>query len=639
MMSGNAHLTLGVIGHVDHGKTSLVQALTGIDTDRLKEEKARGMSIVLGFAWLRCDEGVIDVIDVPGHEQFVRTMIAGASGIDAALLVVDAREGIKPQTLEHLAIIELIGIKRGVIAITKSDLVSADERAALLRRLRLRLKGTPLEFAPAIATSTLSGAGIEELKQALRRLLAASDHAAPGAARGYLPIDRAFSLPGHGLIVTGTLRAGRIAVGEELELLPSGLRTSVRRLEMHGSEIEVAACGQRIGVNLRHLKPQQVARGDVLAPVGLLQASEWFDVELRCGADAQAPVTDGQTLRLLFGTTDVAARLRLFGRPRLAPGESGIGQLRAARPVVAAAGEPFILRRESPAITLGGGRFLDAAAGRHRRSDAAALQRLSALARGRGDAVLAERVKAAGNAGIALDDIAALFDCSADQARAAIDDFAVVHGARALHRQHHEALCSALLRALEAFHQREPARAGAPLSHCRASLPRDLDDAMFKAIVRALAAQRVIVIADGLARLPGHDPLAALDIDARALAAQIEARFLHSGVTPPDVAEFTEERNSAALFRMLVEQGRLLLLAGQLPGQKIAFHREAIEAAKARMRSAYPAPARFTVSDARGLLGSTRKFMVPLLAHLDAAGFTRRNGDMRMLAEREERGL
>jgi selenocysteine-specific elongation factor len=636
MTRNNAHLTLGVIGHVDHGKTSLVKALTGADTDRLKEEKERGMSIVLGFAWMDCDEGVIDVIDVPGHEAFVRTMIAGATGIDAALLVVDAREGIKPQTLEHLAIIEMIGVSRGVIALTKSDLAPPEAREALLHRLRMRLKGTPLEFAPAVATSTVTGEGMNELRAALRRLLAAREAAAPSMAAGHLPIDRVFSLPGRGTIVTGTLRGGRIAVGDALELLPSGLRTSVRQLEVHRREVDIAHAGQRVGMNLRHVAPQDIARGDVLAAPGLLKIAEWFDAEIRVGADAAAPITDGQTLRLLFGATDVAARVRLLGPAQLGPGESGLAQLRAARPVVAAAGEPFILRRESPATTLGGGRFLDVAAGRHRRGDAAALKRLAVLARGRGDEAFAERLRGCGHAGMPLSRIAALLNCGEDEARAAIDGYARLHGATALHREHHDALCAALLAALRGFHEREPARAGAPLSYCRASLPGDVDDMIFKSILRGLAAQDEIVIANGMARLHGHDPLAALDANARSRAEQIEALFLQGGVTPPDVDEFLAEKGSAALFRMLVEQGRLLLLAGQLPGQKIAFHRDAVEEAKARMRGAYPAPARFTVSEARGLLGSTRKFTVPLLAHLDAAGFTRRSGDIRVLHDREQ---
>ncbi|MBK4736555.1 selenocysteine-specific translation elongation factor [Noviherbaspirillum pedocola] len=633
MNGGNAHLTLGVIGHVDHGKTSLVRALTGTDTDRLKEEKERGMSIVLGFAWLGFEEGIVDVIDVPGHEAFVRTMIAGATGIDAALLVVDAREGIKPQTLEHLAIIELIGVSRGVIAITKSDLVPGAERDALLRRLRMRLKGTPLEFAPAVATSIISGEGIAELKAALRGLLLAHEDAAPSLARGYLPIDRVFSLPGHGTIVTGTLRAGRIAIGEELELMPSGRRATVRQLEMHGREVNMVHAGQRVGVNLRHVKPQDVTRGDVLAAPGLLKLGEWLDAEIRVTPDAPAPIANGQTLRLLFGATDVAARVRLLGKETLAPGEAGLGQLRTARPVAAAAGEAFILRRESPAATLGGGRLLDVAAGRHRRGDGAVRQRLAVLARGRGDEALAERLRGSGIAGMPLPRIAEMLGCDSDAARAAIDGYARLHGATVLHLQHHDALCEALLACLRDFHRREPARAGAPLPLCRASLPREVDDKLFKSILRGLASSGNIAFGNGLAWLPGHDPFAALDAKARGRAEQIEAHFLQGGVTPPDVEDYTIERASAALFHMLVEQGRILLLTGQLPGQRIAFHREAIEAAKARIRSAYPAPARFTVSEARGLLGSTRKFTVPLLAHLDAAGFTRRNGDIRVLRE------
>jgi selenocysteine-specific elongation factor len=625
------HLTLGVIGHVDHGKTSLVKALTGMDTDRLEEERRRGMSIVLGFAWLGFDEGVIDIIDVPGHEQFVRTMIAGATGIDAVLLVVDAREGIKPQTVEHLAIIHLIGVRRGLIAVTKSDLVSDDERAALLHRLRTFLKGSCLEFAPAICTSVISGEGLPELGLALRRMLASRPASSPAGRRSYLPIDRVFSLPGHGTIVTGTLRAGILAVGDEMELMPDAVRTSVRQLQFHNRAVESAFPGQRVGVNLRHLKAADVARGDVLATVGLLRASCLLDAQITPAPGVDQPLADGQAVRLLFGATDVAATLRLLTHAALAPGDAGIAQLRTHRPVVAAAGEPFILRRDSPPATIGGGRFLDPVATRHRRSDAAAMKRLRVLAGGRRNDLLEERLRAARHVGIAAAELGAALDCPVAELAAVLGDIAAVQGDTVIYRPVLDALGQMLSAALAAYHGEWPARAGAPLAYCRASLAPGTSEQVFKAVLRSLVAAGEVEVGKGLARLRGHDPLEALAPHDRALALQIATRFREGGVTPPDVPGFTVDKRLAGLFHMLVDQGLLLLLQGQQPEQKVAFHRDAVAQALQRLRKAYPAPARFTVSDARALLGSTRKFTVPLLAYFDAVGHTRRCGDYRTL--------
>jgi selenocysteine-specific elongation factor len=417
----NAHLALGVIGHVDHGKTSLVKALSGIDTDRLKEEKERGMSIVLGFAHLDFGNGMIDLIDVPGHENFVRTMVAGATGIDAALLVVDVREGVKPQTAEHLAITELIGVQCGVIAITKCDLATGPERAAALSRLRSLLKGTYLEFAPSVFTSAATGEGMEELKHALKALIK-QRMTPPAAAQFHLPIDRSFSIAGRGTVVTGTLRLGCIRAGDEVELMPGGMRTTVRQLEFHNRSVETAWPGQRVGVNLRHVKPQHIGRGDALASVGLLRASMLFDAELTLLKNQTSALKDGQTVRLLFGTTDVAARLRLLTGAALEPGRSGIAQLYAMRAVAAVAGEPFIIRSDSPPMTIGGGRFLDPVAARHRRSDPEVLPRLRILAHGSADETLTERLKGAGYAGIALSALAAILGVSEAQLHARLTD-------------------------------------------------------------------------------------------------------------------------------------------------------------------------------------------------------------------------
>lgn len=628
----NAHVSLGVIGHVDHGKTSLVKALTGTDTDRLKEEKARGMSIVLGFAQLAFEQGMLDLIDVPGHENFIRTMIAGATGVDAALLVVDAREGVKPQTLEHLAITELIGIRRGVVAITKCDLVADTERRDCLQQLRRLLKGGYLECSPVVFTSTETGEGIDALKLALRELL--KGQAGPVAGGGfYLPIDRVFSVAGHGTVVTGTVRQGRLAVGDELELMPSKKRATVRQLEFHGRSVDAVCAGQRAGVNLRNVALSELRRGDALASAGLLTPSRLLDVRIALSRQQEKPLRDGQRVRLLFGTSDAIAQLRLLSGEQIEPGRTGLAQLRTAQPVAAVQGEAFILRSDSPSLTLGGGRILDPAPARHKRLDAAVMARLNILSSGSDSQILLEQLKSAGHDGIALDTLAR----KSGQAESLLPDilaasaFARIIDRRVFYQPALTALAERLLAMLTRFHREHPTRLGAPLALCRAGLPVGVGESTFRFVLRELTKKRQITLHDGLASIAGFDPIALLDDEHRTMAANIEDRFRQGGTMPPDIGDvLQDDPRHERLLRLLIEQGRLLMIKGQQASQKIVFHPEVIMDISARMRQAFPPPKTFTVSDFRASLGTTRKFAVPLLEHFDRIAYTRRRGDTRI---------
>lgn len=629
-----SHLALGVIGHVDHGKTSLVRAISGIETDRLEEERRRGMSIVLGFAWMAFEEGVVDIIDVPGHEQFVRTMVAGATGIDAVLLVVDAREGIMPQTVEHVAITSLLGVRQGLIAVTKSDLIAVGERKALLERLHAFLKGSHLEDAPVVFTSARTGEGVQEIGAALRRLLNAQTGPVASGARCYLPVDRVFSLRGSGTVVTGTLRAGRLTVGDELELLPSGRRTRVRQLQCHNQPVSTAFPGQRVGVNLRHLDTSGIHRGDVLAPVGMLRPSCLLDVDIRTAPGAPRDLSDGQAVRLLIGASDVAATVRLLAQNKPGSDQGVVAQLRTLRPVVAAMNEPFILRSDTPPATLAGGRVLEPASTWLRRSDRQGLARLHAIARGDGLDILLERLKTAGHRGMPLSEIA---DALAGIGLDASDIPAVrpVDDRLAVYQPLLAELAGRLSIALERYHAQSPWQAGAPLSWCRAQLPADMAPPAFKAMLHDMTAAGRIAITDGMACLRGHDPLGALPPVDRQLALDIEARLRDGGMAPPDIATLADSPQLAALLRMLTDLRRCVLLEGQLPRQRIAFHSDAVQWAHERLIEAYPPPMRFTVSDARQAWRTSRKFAVPMLAHFDKLRYTVRSGDLRTVAPGE----
>ena len=538
-------LTLGVLGHVDHGKTSLVRALTGTDTDRLKEEKARGMSIVPGFAYLEYAGGTVDIVDVPGHEDYVRAMIAGASGIDAALLVVDAREGVRRQTAEHIAIAALLGVRRGVAALSKTDLASGGEARAALRAY---LQTTFLAHAPIIGTSARSGAGIAELREAIGALLESATPPAP-AEGAFLPVDRVFSMTGHGTVVTGTLRRGTLAPGAEVEVLPAGVRALVRRLQVHGRNAEIALPGQRVGVNLRGIGVESAARGSVVATPGLVAPSKLIEVELT-GA---APMP-GRAVRVLLGTSDSPARVRRR--------KDGGVRLACERPLCALAGERFVLRDDAARRTLGGGRVL--APRRH---------------------FAEERVRAA---------------------ERAVVDF------------------------VEAFHARHPTREGASLAACRDAVG---DAPLFDEALARLRGRLETI--RGVVRRAGFDALGALPPAERRCAERLERAFLAGGVSPPR-PEDVVSAGAEPVYRLLIARGRLIRVAGA-DGRPVVFHREAVESARRELGAAYPPPERFTVSQARERLRSTRRFVVPLLEFLDASRFTRRAGDVRVFLRDEQR--
>ncbi len=372
---------VGTAGHVDHGKSTLVRALTGIDPDRLAEEKAREMTIDLGFAWLTLPSGQsISIVDVPGHERFIKNMLAGVGGIDAALLVVAADEGPMPQTREHLAILDLLGIDRGLIVLTKADTVDEDFRELAIEATREAVQGTTLADAPIITTAATTGQGLVALKAALDALLADTP---PRTAHGRprLPVDRAFTISGFGTVVTGTLLDGTLTAGQEVELLPRGIRGRVRGVQTHLSKVTLALPGSRTAVNISGVAVEDVRRGDVLTPPGWLVPTHLLDVRLRMTANAPT-LAQNDAVDLFVGASEVQGRVTLLDADRLDAGDEGWVQLRLAEPVAVVRGDRFILRRPSPSETIGGGTIADTAPRRHRRFHAATIERLESLKRG-----------------------------------------------------------------------------------------------------------------------------------------------------------------------------------------------------------------------------------------------------------------
>jgi len=628
--------TFGVIGHVDHGKTALVRALTGIETDRLKEEQERGLSIVLGFSYLETPAGAIDLIDVPGHEDFIRTMISGATGIDGVLLVVAANEGVMPQTQEHLDIAGLLGVQRGLVVITKTDLVSADQCACVSEEIQRYLEGSFLEAAPVVHTSAVAGEGLDGLRAELTRL-AERPVLRPSGEQFFLPIDRAFAMRGFGLVATGTLRGGVLRANDTVEILPGGGTATVRALQVHNRSVEDAGPGQRVGVNLRNLKREDLRRGDVLASPGLIQPTRRLDVELRLLGSRLEALRNGAAVRLLLGTTDVIAKVRLLDRAELPPGDTGLAQLRCQGDVATHRAEPFIIRGCSPATTIGGGRILEVGPPRHRRFDASVTGRLRSTADGDPAEMIRASLIEAGGRGVDAEALRARLALSREQMQAAVEAAHAVSAGerRIVDREALAELKSVILSEVERYHQSNPRERGIAAASLRSRLASRVDDDVFQHAVDELVASQAIRSASGVLASAGFDPLGNLPPRDRELAAELEEVFRSAGLAPPPLdGVLRGDKTKRDLFRLLSQIGRLVPLRTYHRDSNLVLHETTLEDVRERLRESYPYPREFAVSEVRDLLGATRKYVVPLMEHLDATGVTIRTGNVRRLRQR-----
>ncbi len=613
---------MGVIGHVDHGKTTLVKALTGVDTDRLPEEKRRGVSIALGFARLVLPELEVDLVDMPGHERFVRTMVSGATGVDAVLLVVAANEGIKPQTLEHVEVAALLGVRRAVVAVTKADLADpatlgfAGGAVAALLAERGIVSGAP------VAMSAPRGEGLDALRAALATALLAAPAAADDGF-AYLPLDRTFSLAGHGTVATGTLRRGALAVGDKMALMPAGAPVRLRGLQAHGAAVEAAQPGGRLAANLRGVEPAAAGRGVALAPPGLLAVSPWWTVELTA-APTGPGVAGGARLVLLHGTAEVAVRVRLLEGERLAPGAVGLAQLQGAQPLCAPARERFVLRLASPASTVGGGRVLDPEAHRLRRGNAEVLRRLRALAGAEAAQVVGQELARAAARGVGALRLARLAGVGLARAAALAGaaDAVALRGDLWIARAAWEAAGGRLLREVE---RAEPD--ALPRRRLAERLP-EVGEAVQGALLQRLAAAGALRFEGASVRRVRTLNDAARARSEREVCAGLAEALRQGGLAPE--APAGDPRVVRPAVEALVRAGLAVRTYDRVQKREVVFHREAIEHARRVLRPLLAGEG-VRVSDAGAALGVSRKFSVPLLEHLDAVQFTRREGDRRVL--------
>ena len=614
---------VGTAGHVDHGKSTLIRALTGIDPDRLREERERGMTIDLGFAWLTTPSGTdVGFVDVPGHQDFIRNMLAGVGGIDAVMLVVAADEGVMPQTREHLAILRLLGIERGLVALTKRDLVDAEWADLARNDVRTALAGTPLADAPIVDVSATARTGLAELITTLERVLGDTP-ARRDVGRPRLPVDRAFTMTGFGTVVTGTLLDGELHVGDEVELVPGGTRARIRGLQTHRRALDVARPGSRVAVNLAGVERDAAARGMVLVHPGTLAPVSELALRLAVLADASDPIAHGEDVKVHVGTAEVMARVSTLESDALAPGAEGWIQLRLQSPVAAAIGDRLVIRRPSPSETLGGGAIADAGSLRtRRRADAvAALARRSAPSSASRLLASLDTPRTAAEAGERS-------GLGPDERDAAVAELLasgdVVPLADALiARSAFEALATHAIRICAQAHRRTPLRGGPPREEVRAAL--GMPHKRFAAFIARLAGEARIVERGATLALPDHRPRPTAEQEEawRRARAALERDPAH----PPTPAQLeTDFGLDRELVVALAERGDLVRVGTEavfLPEMVLRFADTIIdELASART---------ITVSRARDLTASSRKHVLPLLQFLDDRGVTRRQGDDRIL--------
>jgi selenocysteine-specific elongation factor len=621
------HIILGTAGHIDHGKSSLVKALTGIDPDRLKEEKERGITIDIGFADLSFPDAsvTIGIVDVPGHEKLIRNMLAGAGGIDMVLLVIAADEGIMPQSREHLAICDMLKIKTGLIALTKADLVEKDWLQLVQDEVKTFVKDTFLDGAPIIPVSSRTGENLDLLKKEIREIAL---HISPKTSGGLfrLPVDRVFTLKGFGTVITGTAISGRVSAEDQIEILPSNIRTKVRGLHSHGKAIDTAFAGQRVAINLQGVEKEDLRRGDVAVVPGRFRPTKIIDafLELLGGV----PLLKNKSLIHFYsGTSETVARVILYERDELKAGENCYCQLRLKDPVVAMSGDRYIIRRFSPLETLGGGKILDPAPARRRRKDG--INDLKVLDTGSLDERLSLKIEKAGASGVTVHSLEGWANDEPKTIAESLDrllkDGTILrHEDVLLHRQAALRIQGRIMELLKAFHKKNPLKPGMPKEEVRTILK--IDPRLFNFVLSGL---RDVVAEKDLLR--SGDFKIALSSSEEEHRAKIHELLEKGGFQPPSKEELTQflkmdQKRITDILGLMSKEGLVVRISDSL-----YLSSGAHEKMMSLLREFFSGKREMTVAEFRDLLNTSRKYALPFLEYLDARKITFRTGDVRKM--------
>ena len=630
------HVIIGTAGHVDHGKTLLVKALTGIDTDRLVEEKKRGITIELGFAHLDFDDGTqAGIVDVPGHEKFIKNMLAGAGGIDLAMLVVAADEGFMPQTVEHLGILSLLGIQDGLVVITKCDMADPEWVEMVKEDVRTHVEGTFLEGKPVFTVSAYTGQGISELRQTLKELV---QKAAEKNMRTpfRLPIDRVFSVDGFGTVVTGTLIEGSVSNGDMAEILPGGVQARVRNLQVHDRDVETAYAGQRVAINLAGVKKADLGRGDVIARPGSVRTSLMLDARLQNLKNSQRTILTGSQVHLYHGSAVRLCKVVLLDRDALQPGESCYAQLRLTEEIAAKRGDRFVIRFYSPLETIGGGVVLDDLPRRHKRGDQAVLEALAIRESGSGDDQLVQLVAEHGHSLPTLEKLAAPQNLDREELGRSLEELTSAGKVlqplpgRYLAASVFDAIWDSCRGLLEQYHRQNPLHAGMKVAELRQKLLKNTDQAVADAILAALAREgKIKAVADryALADFAVH-----LTKRQSAIREKLLQTYRKAGLEVPGLDEViasfppAEQGDCRQVVESLVSGGGLVMLTPQL-----CLHSQVYAQVCDKTRDFMAEHQELTLAEFRDLLGTSRKYALAVLEYYDKNKILKKYGDVRRL--------
>jgi selenocysteine-specific elongation factor len=627
---------IGTAGHIDHGKTSLIKALTGFDTDRLKEEKERGISIDLGFAHLDLPDGTsAGIVDVPGHERFIKNMLAGAHGIDLVLFTVAADDGVMPQTEEHLDIVHLLGVKMAIFVITKADLVPPSRIAEVSEEIDILTLGTVLENSPKIAVSSATGQGIAELKQHIADILRSQNKTAPG---GYfrLPVDRAFVLQGHGVVVTGTALSGEIKVGEQVRCLPGDHMFRVRSLQVHGNSVESAGWGQRVAMNLSGPDRAEITRGHVICHEKISLVTERFDAHLEVRPGARKGLKNHQRVRVHLGAAERLGKIVILGAgERIEPKESAYCQITISEPLLALRRDHFILRDETARRTLAGGVVINPWANRHKRGDSQLRSRLDALLRGDTAALTEAYVGSSAAFALPIEAIYQFLNVREEQIRNAVEkmkNLRVVNaeGERLYTSQEKwERLKEQILESLKVFHAGHPLVPGMDMEELRGKLVYALSPKIFRAVTDTLINEKLIAREENLLRLASHR--VQLGGQEKSLMEKIKNLLAEQPLAPPDLKEIEKQAGVPRsrlneVIRLLEREGSVVRITTDM-----YFLASSVEQLRQTLRKYLTDKGEMTAASFRDLIGSSRKYTIPLLEFFDRDGLTIRIGDIRRL--------
>jgi selenocysteine-specific elongation factor len=629
-------IVLGTAGHIDHGKTSLIKALTNIDTDRLKEEKERGITIDLGFAFLNLSQEIqLGIVDVPGHERFVKNMLAGVGGIDLVMLVIAADEGVMPQTREHLAICELLKVRQGLVALTKIDMVEPDWLDLVQEDTAEFLEGTFLAGKPIVPVSSKTGEGLPTLVDTLRAMC---EHLTPKSPTGStrLPIDRVFSMRGFGTVVTGTLFSGTLRLEDRVEIQPRGITARIRGLQVHNQSVSEAVAGQRTAVNLQGLEKADLQRGDVLITPGRYPATYMLDVTLAVLKDTPRPLKHRAQVRFHIGTSEIMGRVVLLDRNEVQPGEEVFAQLRLEEPAVAAPQDRYVLRSYSPVLTIAGGAILDTLPAKHKRHRPEVLEHLTVLRDGTVVQNLTAHLYQADYAGLKWVDFmlrspldeaalqAVITTLRQQEVGVLIED----NPPWLVHRQQYERVRTKVVQLLEEFHRHYPLRPAMVTEELRSKFP-GMEEKVFATLLQDLAVSGHLEVSRDKVKLAQHT--VTLSPERQAIVDTLEQTFHQAQYQPPSVEEAFAAQSGAhhderALLQVLVDQQKLMRLKGD-----IFYHREVLEDIESRLRTYLEEKGEITAGEFRDLLHISRKYAIPLLEYFDNQRLTVRLGDKRVL--------